>query len=300
MRKHVLSFALAVVGLGVGCARSPRPSEADAGLSAIHPAAAAVSAEASHPDEEVRPVYTLGDAGIAPIAERLCRALRELPAERRAVCCSARAAQSAVGECVRTVSAALQLGGVTLREADVDRCARAAEHALTGCDWVSSLSPAAPPECQGIFHGTLQVGQPCRGALECADGLRCAGAGPTDLGVCAPPAAAGEACSRAVDPLATYARQDASDAAHPACAGYCRMGRCQSFAATGAACLSSVECGAGSECIARVCRPHEVAAKRGEPRGAEGDECEMPWDCRGACVRLPGAPKGKCASPCRG
>lgn len=318
---RLLTAALAAVSFAPACARSSAATDSAAGRAPAEPANAAPgAAETTAPDEEVRPIYPLGDASVDPRAERLCRALHDLPASRKAACCATHPAASPAQECARNVTAALKLGGVSLAEADLDRCVHASERAFEGCGWVSPLSPAAPAECQAIFHGVFQVGQPCRSTLECAEGLHCAGVGPTDPGACAPAGGDGAACSRSVDALAAYARQDAIEAKHPACNGFCRMGRCQAFVAPGGACLSNVECRAGSQCVGRTCQPGSAAAKRGEacggdracegalvcrggscaPRGGEGEECAMPWDCAGACVRAPGEAKGKCASPCKG
>jgi len=45
--------------------------------------------------------------------------------------------------------------------------------------------------------------------------------GPTDFGVCKPPAPNGERCGNGVDTLAAYTRQEAIQKTRPECAGYC-------------------------------------------------------------------------------
>jgi hypothetical protein len=187
-----------------------------------------------------------------PLAARLCDALHALPARRKAACGGGPPGFHPASECARTLSFALRAGAVTLAGADVDRCAAAMEAALQGCDWVKPLSPPPPPACEGIVKGTRPESAACRSSLECVEGLRCAGAGPTDMGRCAPPRRRG-ACGMAVDTLATHTRQHRIELAHPECEGHCARRACADNVALGGACRSDVECGRGRRCAAGRC-----------------------------------------------
>ncbi len=315
MTKRTWIAGLAVLGL-VACVRT-KGNDADAGAPAPTAAATtghagAAPAESSGPDEEVHPVYA-ADAPPDPLAQRLCDALQETPSKRRAACCNApRPAPSPVAECVRNLSAALHLGTVSLAAKDVDACVAATNAQLEGCDWLAAHNPQVPAACTGIFHGSLAKGQRCRSSLECGQGLQCAGVGPTDPGVCAPPGGAGAGCSRSVDPLATFTRQDDLEADHPACDGVCKMGKCQAPVAAGGACIVNPECAKGTLCQGGKCTPGKPG-KIGEacPANAceanalckagtcvalarDGEACASHWECRsGTCTG------GKCASACR-
>jgi len=261
-------------------------------------AARATSAEAEPPaarrdDDELRPVYPAEAGPADPLAERLCRALHDIPEERRAACCATTPGLVVTHECIRTLSSALRSRAVAVDGGDVDRCAAAIEAAHAGCEWVGPFPPELPSECDGIVRGSLTVGVRCRSSLECRSGMRCAGAGPTSVGICAAPARPGEACGTAVDVLATYTRQVRVEAAHPPCDGYCDMHRCIAFVAPGAACASSVACGAGQDCRDGRCGAR-VMAKRGE--ACPGGSCEAGLRCyRGRCV-APGPAGAACAS----
>jgi hypothetical protein len=187
-----------------------------------------------------------------PLAARLCDVLHALPAKRRAACCGGPAGFHPASECARTLSFALRSGAVTLASADVDSCVEAAERSLQGCDWVTSLSPPPPAACEGILKGTLPEGAACRSSLECSEGLRCVGVGPTDMGRCAPPRHRG-ACGLSVDTLAAHTRQTRFDLAHPECVGHCATRACADDTPLGGACRSHVECGRGRHCAQGRC-----------------------------------------------
>jgi hypothetical protein len=243
-------------------------------------------------------------------AARLCKALHALPEERRAGCCHAPGGIVLDGQCTEALSAAIREGAIAIPAARVDACAAAMERALEGCGWVGPFAAAPPPECQGVIEGRRKSLEPCRSSLECAQGLACAGGGPSDPGRCAPPGRDGAVCETAIDALAVYARQDAGRA-HPPCAGQCRRHRCGPLAT--AACKASEECGPGRRCADGACVPG--AAREGEactggdcgeglrclggtcraPLG-EGALCSQDLDCRGGC-RFEGA-ASRCGMRC--
>src|SRR5262249_54705581 len=142
-------------------------------------------------------------------------------------------------ECVRTLSAALRAKAVTLEVEGVDACARAMAQAHEGCGWVGPFPPELPVACRGLVRGALEKGARCRSSLECRDGMRCSGAGPTAAGRCAPPRADGESCGTAVDTLATYTRDADLDARHPECQGHCARFRCAPRVTAGSACTQT-------------------------------------------------------------
>src|SRR5262249_19771033 len=156
-------------------------------------------------------------------------------AARKAACCNQPPPTTVVSECTRMLSFALREKAVTIDPAAVDRCGEAMARAYDGCGWVGPTPPAIPPECDGGIHGTLSQGASCRSSLECLDGLHCHGSGPTDRGVCAPPAGRGRVCGVAVDTLAAHTRQDSFDTKHPECDGVCARRRCIDVVALGGA-----------------------------------------------------------------
>jgi hypothetical protein len=92
------------------------------------------------------------------------------------------------------------------------------------CDFVGE--PALPPlaSCSGLLIGQRDAGATCRSSLECATGLRCNGASPTEAGVCATPGREGARCGLAADALSAYLPSRAED--HPECEGQCLRNRC--------------------------------------------------------------------------
>ena len=244
-------------------------------------------------------MYPLDAAAPDPIAERLCTALQEMPVKRQAACCSAAPGVLATSECVRMLSAALHFGAVTLPPADVDTCVAAMDRVFTGCDWVGPNTPQPPAECQGIIRGTLDDGARCRSSLECKDGLRCQGVGPTDAGKCAAPRDDGSGCGASVDALATYARQNRYEAQHPECKGFCERHRCTPAFAVSAACRIDVQCGAGHACAGGKCAsaPGDAVA-RGPVRKPAGEACTTDAECTGGCLRDGGAGHGTCGMKC--
>jgi hypothetical protein len=290
------SALLALVGLACS-SRAP----------AVTDARPAPPPDAFREEAVVHPVYPTAPVPAQPLAVRLCDTVRDLPARRKAACCHI-PEQTMAETCVHDLSIALADGAVTVEAAELDACAAASDAAFAGCDWVRPLPPPTPAACRNLIHGHVKAGAACRSVLECADGLTCRGVGPTDRGVCAPPSPPGSTCGASVDALAAMAGQ--SDASHPSCVGFCpHGGRCQAFAAAGAACLTSLACGPGAHCAAGVCAtgplpgPDEVCTDlckdpaiciKGtchEPKPA-GATCSSPFECQGACVN------GTCAAKC--
>jgi hypothetical protein len=267
-------------------------------------------ANADSDSDEVRPVYT-DDAGPPePSAEALCRALHALPEQRRAACCNQKMRIDLSGECVRMLSAALRAKAVTLDKTAVKNCENALSDSLAACDWVGPWPVVLPAACEGLVAGTRPVGARCRSSLECRDGLRCLGVGPTDVGTCGPPRAIGASCGTAVDPLAAFTLDTEIDRTHPECGGYCDRRHCVGALATGASCVSSASCGSRGRCAGGHCVASEAGAA-GAPctdggcgrglrcvRGrcvaplASGQKCTQPFECRGGCKN------GSCGMDC--
>jgi hypothetical protein len=259
--------------------------------------------DAQPASQRVRPVYETTGV-VDPRAARLCQALYALPEERRATCCGSRLGVVLVEACTGMLSAALQSNSLLLEAAPLEACTLALAHAYGGCEWVGAFGPPFPRECQGLFTGRRAAGEGCRSSLECAAGLLCAGAGPTDAGRCSPPGGPGASCSTAVDALATYTRQDLNPS-HPQCLGLCRRHRCEAALAAGAVCESSQQCEVGQRCAAGRCV--EGLAEEGHacsggdcapglrclqgkcfmPLGA-GAACTSDLECRGGCLGATG------------
>lgn len=317
----VFVAVVAPFALTPGCRRDEAPAARGTAASASAAApgsdvAAAAAAAASGGGDEVRPVYAPWQGEPDPAARRLCAALHELPARAKAACCEGASVSNVAGVCEGVVTAALRAGAVALDDASLDRCVGAMERAHQGCDWVSPTSSTVAPECQGLFLGRLAEGAKCRSSLECAEGARCHGAGPTSAGRCGKPREGGS-CNTGVDVLATYARQDDYDKAHPECSGVCGQHRCQPAVAAGGACKASTACGAGARCAAGRCVAKAPGAEgeacEGAPdcaaglhcaggacraKAGEGAACERDLDCRGACLKTKGQARGVCGQRC--
>lgn len=283
--------------------KAPPQASGDGGA-AIASASASASAPASASSEpdRIHSVYPL-DAGTPDaLAQRLCAALQETPVQRRAACCKTTPGIIVTSECVRMLTVALHSGAVTLAPTDVEACASAVDRTFGGCDWVGPNAPQPPAECQGIIRGTLDDGARCRSSLECKDGLRCQGVGPTDPGKCGVPRDDGSGCGTAVDPLATYARQNGYEVQHPECKGWCNRHRCEAAVAMGAPCRIDVQCGAGHICAGGKCASAATgpggAAIAAAVRKAAGEACASDAECTGGCVRPDGGARGTCGMKC--
>ncbi|WP_437741598.1 hypothetical protein WMF39_39180 [Sorangium sp. So ce1504] len=313
--------ATAAPSPGVDAAAAPSP-EAGA-IAAPSPGADATAAPSpagpaeNLPGDEITPVYGKAEGAPEPLAARLCDALHALPARRKAACCGGAAGFQAAAECARALSVAVRARAVTLSTDEVGRCVDAMERSLDGCDWVSPLAAPVPPACEGIVRGALDEGARCRSSLECAGGLRCEGAGPTDAGTCRAPRAAGP-CGLSVDALAAVTRQTRYAEAHPECRGHCAGracaddvplgGRCEAHAACGRArrcvdarCSEAALPPAGAACLGGLCAAGArcVDGRCAAPK-AEGEACTRDGECRAACVRRArgGAARGVCGMRC--
>lgn len=264
----------------------------------------------------IEPVYPKIAGPPEPLAEKLCAALHDVPAKRRADCCSTTPGFSSANECVRTLSHALRDKSVSLDAAAVDACVAAMNAAHEGCEWVGPTNVSLPSACEGIIRGNIEEKKSCRSSLECAGDLRCLGVGPTDTGVCRKAPPAGYPCALAVDTLAALTRQDALDLQHPECDGYCTQRRCRDFLALHDACKISKECGEGRVCLGGTCEEGSLPGE-GQPcpknacasdlrcekgtcfaRKKAGSVCVTDGECRGGCLRGDGGKEGTCGMKC--
>lgn len=309
LRPGLYLVGVLVLGLWSGC----KCGQGGGASNASPPSAAA---QPSGAEDEVRPVYPTQAGAPSPLAQRLCEAIQEIPARRRAACCQGSPSVLLTGECVRMLSVALSSGAVKLAAPDVDACVQAMEHAHQGCEWVGPQPPAMPAACLGIMQGTLALGARCRSSLECAEGLSCHGVGPTDMGVCGPPSEVGQLCALSVDALATYTRQDTLEEKHPECQGHCAKRQCATPVAIGGACVFEAQCAPGLHCAAGKCAEGEFAGL-GQPcvNGSCGDgarciqgtcvapkpagaSCAFDGECLGGCIRPDGGHGGTCGPRC--
>ncbi|HVE81766.1 MAG TPA: hypothetical protein VND93_02925 [Myxococcales bacterium] len=279
------ALAATAFGPGCKCARSGFAAPDAAGID----------------DDQVRPNYDL-TGPTHPLAAKLCDALHKLPLERRVECCHGGGGVTMVSQCTAMLSSALRLGAVTAEAEAVDRCAKAMEAAYAGCAWVGPNDVPLPEVCQGLLKGTLAAGARCRSSLECQDGLRCAGSGPTDLGRCAPPGPTGLPCEISVDALAGYVRQDLRRG-HSECQGWCQRRFCQDPVKEGGQCLADLQCQTGMHCAGGACVPGPVSGpgEKCSPGGCqrplrciqdtcrapaeEGAACTQDYECQGGCVQ---------------
>lgn len=250
---------------------------------------------------EVRPVYPEKLTGAPdPLVQRYCDALHRLPETRRAACCNTQPGTQLGAECVRTLHAAVKDGAIQLHADEVNLCAAEFGKVVAGCDWVGAFPPTLPAVCQTALHGTRKEGQACRSSLECTSSLRCRGAGPTQVGVCAPPLERGARCGLAVDTLASYTRQDQVDLTHPECAGFCdRLHQCAGPLPQGAPCLFSAMCGPEARCGKGRCVRGDLGTLGAS---CSGGDCAAGLRCNGGVCIQPGAQGARCTSDfeCRG
>jgi hypothetical protein len=268
------------------------------------------------PDDQVKPVYPLDPGPASPLVDKLCKALHDTPEEHRAACCKQTPGLVFTSECQRNLGAALNAKAVTLDAQQVDACVAALEASYVGCAWVGPNRPTPPKECLGIVRGTIAESARCRSSLECAEGMRCHGAGPTTAGVCGKPHDKGGACGGGADVLVTYTAQLDWETHHPECAGVCDRRKCADTAAIGGACTFDAMCGAGNACAGGKCAKR-VEAKLGDacPSNAceagarcvqgkcvapkkDGEACAVDAECFGGCVKDAGKTAGKCAMRC--
>jgi hypothetical protein len=313
-------YLLFVLSLSSACGRCDSEKPAPAAASAAVSAAPATS-QSSAPVEEsggddVEPVYPKTNGPPEPLAEKLCAALHDVPTKRRADCCSQEAGFSLARECIRTLSHALRDKSVSIESVAVDACVSAMNTAHEGCEWVGPANITVPAACDGIMRGSIEEGKRCRSSLECVDGLRCFGVGPTDAGVCRKSSPTGNPCSLAVDTLAALTRQDGMETRHPECTGYCNRRRCQDFLAVHGACKVSAECGSGKVCLGGSCEEGSLPAE-GKPcakgscasglrcekgtciaRKSAGATCSTDVECKGGCIRGDGGKEGTCGMKC--
>lgn len=297
-------------------AANPAPSASAALPSRASPAKSAMDSSMEAGGDQVKSVYPQSNDAPDPLAQRLCDALHTLPTKRKGECCKSPPSLSLASECTRMLSYALREKAVRVETGDADRCIEALEKATEGCDWVKPLALAAPDVCDGIVHGLLKEGQVCRASLECEDGLRCLGSGPTQPGRCQKPLGRGAPCSHAVDTLAAYTGQRGSDARHPECLGVCAQRFCADAVAVGGACQTNDECGAGHLCIEKKCAKRELPGvgtpclqgqcakglrcedKKCAPLGKTGEACDRDLDCWNGCNKTPDQKQGKCGMKC--
>lgn len=312
--------------LGVACFAPACDREGAAPSAATSASASASAASSAKPErepslaealsdkgDEVKPNYPMTKDPPLPLARRLCTALHELPAKRRAACCSSTPGFTQGATCERALSISLGAGAVTVDEAAVVTCEQAMEKRHEGCDWVAIGVPPPAPECLGLVHGTLTEGAACRSTLECKDGLACHGVGPTTMGACGKPRPLGSPCGGRIDPLAGPTRQTDTEARQPDCDGICKNRRCEAPTAVGGACKADFECGpkgacGGGKCVAgapALGKPCSLACAgdgrcvKGicEAPKAVGAACETDRECLGACVKGEGGP-GVCGKRC--
>lgn len=264
-------------------------------------------------DEPVQPVYAGTVKTPDPRARSLCEAIHGLPAERRIACCGGAPGRLLLDECTRVLSLALASGDVELDVRKTTACIDEQRAAFAGCGWVGPSAPPLPEVCQGLTVGKVDRGARCRSSLECRDGLRCRGLGPTQAGVCDAPGTPATACELGADPLAVYLLQDPR--AHPECAGACVRRTCVPAVPVGEACTFGGQCGPDAHCAAGRCTPGR-SPRGGEActvggctpgsvcqdgtcvrRKPEGERCAADEECLGACLHPDGG-AGTCGMRC--
>jgi hypothetical protein len=291
-------------------------STSSAGVTASTSAFGALPPGAKSETESVYPALTVPANAQA---RTLCKALHDLPEERRSSCCKQTAGVVVTAECERMLHHALEAKAITIEQAKLDGCVKAIGETYQGCDWVGPFPPPLPSACAGLTRGTLASGKTCRSSLECEGSLRCKGVGPTTLGVCSEAGNKGESCGSTVDPLATYMRATDLETSHPSCKSYCARYKCADLGEKDAKCTQTRDCGEGLQCQkkkcvvappgkkgeacpAGVCEPGLLCMRgKCEARKAAGEACKTDFECLGGCVKAKSgdfASIGKCGMRC--
>src|SRR4029077_15522572 len=129
MTSSVLASGARVFGLLVfaaACSRA-RESNPTGGLPpSVRTSGSSVAPAGDGDEDTVQSVYPR-EAKPDARAVRLCTALHELPQRRRAECRRTTAGVLFTSECVRTLSASLASGAVTMDDDEVEACAAAME-----------------------------------------------------------------------------------------------------------------------------------------------------------------------------
>lgn len=316
-RRSTLFFLLSLSSACGRCdSEKPSPTAPSATISAAPVASESPESGVKRGSEDVEPVYSKTAGPPEPLAEKLCGALHDLPNKRRAECCQSTPGFSLTSECVRILSHALRDKSVSLDAAAVDSCVAQSNAAYEGCEWVGPTNVTLPDACEGILQGSVEEGKRCRSSLECREGMRCVGLGPTDAGVCRKPSSVGFPCSLAVDTLAALTRQNSLDKHHPECAGYCGQRRCRDFVTLHGACKTNAECGAGKVCLGGTCEEGEVPGEGKScaktacapglvcekntciARKKAGASCTTDRECQGGCLRGDAGKEGSCGMKC--
>jgi hypothetical protein len=323
------SALLAIAVLLTGCPKKNVTAEGEGGVDAgAADGAVGTNVDGGGGGDDVEPVYDTKGPPVE-IAVKLCTGLHEMPEKKRAACCSTTPGIVMQPECVRNLSAALRANAIELTQADVDSCLAAFDKTLDGCDWVGPFPPGPPPACMTILKGKIGAGAKCRSTLECKDGMRCIGVGPTTAGKCSAAKNTGESCGHTTDTLATFVRQNDVDIHHPECKEKCFKHKCSPPIADGGECQSSVDCDKGLQCIPvpgtggpGKGMPKKKCGPRANPKENEacpggvcdgdlqcinnkctarkpaGETCSADHECRGGCLKGDGGATGKCGMRC--
>ncbi|HRI68777.1 MAG TPA: hypothetical protein PK156_31325 [Polyangium sp.] len=316
MHRRFYFLLLLITSSACGRCDAEKPPPVQPAASSVVSASPSAEPVSARGTDAIEPVYSKIAGPPDPRAEKFCAALHELPAKRRADCCSSSPGFLLTSECVRTLSHALRDKSVDLDSAAVETCVSAMNTAHEGCEWVGPTNVNVPSACEGIIRVAVAEGKTCRSSLECVDGLRCLGVGPTDAGVCRKPLPTGYPCTLAVDTLAALTRQDHLDVQHPECTGFCSQRRCQDTVALQGACKTSEACGAGRVCLGGKCVEGALPTE-GKPcaqgacanglrcdagtchaRKSAGARCSNDTECQGGCIRGDGGKEGTCGMKC--
>jgi len=277
--------------------RPPEPPPSDA--------AADVDAEAGQPTNEY--CERMADANHA-VFDKCCTT----PVDRSAVASNLTFVEAARKVCNRIYGSSVPSGRMV------------AGPGQTAC-WavLDSVGPTSTCEswrrfdvdvspCSSAYVGTVDAGGACSHPEECKSGLTCAGyvytsgKGITKDGTCKAPAALGESCVGAVEPLF---------AGTPECQPglYCQKGTCAARAPIDGDCTFGVRCIEGAVCRGGACfaglggegdacnmgstrqcaAPFACGAdNKCVARRAAGESCSSTSECEGSCVN------GQCVSVC--
>ena len=314
MGRSFAALPLVLLAALAGCPKGGGGAAPDAAIAAVDAGADASAGEAA-PDDEIRAVYPTDAGPPDPLVRKLCGTLHDFPEQQRATCCNTTPGLVLTSECTRTLTAAVVSRAVTIAAADVDACTMAIQTVYDGCVWVGPFPPEVPTACLGVVKGKLAAGKRCRSSLECADGMRCHGAGPTTVGKCGVGSADGEKCGGSADALAGYVRQNDIDVRHPECKGWCNRTKCAAKVPAGGPCSLGSACGEGMLCVTGKCT-EAVPAAVGQPcpgdacangalcikgmcvaKKAVGAACTNDFECLGGCIKSD-AGKSVCGAKC--
>ncbi len=223
--------------------------------------------------------------------------------------------------CSSRLAAAVAAGRIDYNDDNARACLALVEGQLGGaCGSLSGTLGMMKVTCAAVTTGKQGAGQPCRGDVECQEGLTCVGFTDQSDGACQQPGGVGAACGHGFPDgggaVITFTYPWGN---HPACASgnWCDSGKCASQVGSGGNCFDDAQCQSGLTCHDGTCGTAGPAGTGGACQGDDdcqsglfcatnvcaakqvaGTMCSSGSQCLGRCARPDGGGQGTCAAFC--